>query len=531
MNHSTATIRALGAAVGACLVVLLLAALGRRAGADEPAARRTARVGMNLAGPADYNSELPFVDVFRQARPWASQAPGKPWGQGPKLELDEHGWVKQLAAGCWAESPLCTLARGGYPGGQYTVLYEGRGTIEFSGAATVRSRQPGRITIDVDPSRGGFFLQLKSTEPSDYVRAIRVLMPGHEPSYRDEPWNPAFLRLWRGMACLRFMDFMHTNGSTVARWAERPTAADATWSRRGVPLEAMIDLANRLQADAWFCMPHRADDEYVRQFAALVRARLDPRRRAYVEYSNEVWNSIFEQHRYAADQGRRLGLGEKPWEAAWRYTAQRSQEMFAIWERELGKGRLVRVLAGQAANPYVAEQIVGFRDAAKGADALAIAPYLSLNVGPDTKPSASEVAGWSVEQLLDHVERQALPQSVHWMQSHRRLAERHGLRLVAYEGGQHFVGIQGAENNESLTRLLHAANAHPRLATIYQRYFDGWERAGGELFCYFSSVGQWSKWGSWGLLQRLDQDPAESPKFGAVMAWARSLGQPVAADR
>lgn len=33
----------------------------------------SARMGINLAGPADWNTELPFVDVFRMSRPWISQ--------------------------------------------------------------------------------------------------------------------------------------------------------------------------------------------------------------------------------------------------------------------------------------------------------------------------------------------------------------------------------------------------------------------------------------------------------------------------
>lgn len=48
-----------------------------------------ARLGMNLNGPADWNTELPFVDVFRFSREWISQQAGKPWGQGPKLDLDD----------------------------------------------------------------------------------------------------------------------------------------------------------------------------------------------------------------------------------------------------------------------------------------------------------------------------------------------------------------------------------------------------------------------------------------------------------
>ena len=83
------------------------------------------RLGINLAGPADWNTELPFVDVFRVSRPWVSQKKGAAYGKGPELDLDEWGWVKRLQPSCFAESPLCTISGGHYPGGVYTVLYEG----------------------------------------------------------------------------------------------------------------------------------------------------------------------------------------------------------------------------------------------------------------------------------------------------------------------------------------------------------------------------------------------------------------------
>jgi hypothetical protein len=60
-----------------------------------------------------------------------------------------------------------------------------------------------------------------------------------------------------------------------------------------------------------------------------------------------------------------------------------------------------------------------------------------------------------------------------------------------------------------------------------QKYFNAWIEASGDLFCYFSSVGRWSKWGSWGILQHYDDDPAQSPKFTATFHWAKSQGQKV----
>jgi hypothetical protein len=52
--------------------------------------------------------------------------------------------------------------------------------LEFWGAATVVSSQPGRMQIQVNPARGGFFLRLMATNPGKYVRNIRVVMPGVE---------------------------------------------------------------------------------------------------------------------------------------------------------------------------------------------------------------------------------------------------------------------------------------------------------------------------------------------------------------
>ncbi|MGQ9592432.1 MAG: hypothetical protein ACUVYA_19300, partial [Planctomycetota bacterium] len=495
------------------------------------ASAATARLGMNLSGPADWNSEIPFVDAFRLSRTWVSQKRGAPWGKGPELSLDERGWVRKLEPDSWAETLVFTGLEHHYPGGRYAVLYEGEGKLDFRNAARIASEERGRTLIDVDPSKGTIFIRLLETKPENPLHAIRIIPPGFEATYRDEPFHPKFLERWKGIACLRFMDWMLTNGSTISRWSERPRLEDATFTKKGVPVEIMVDLANRLGADPWFSMPHLAGDEYVREFAREVRARLAFERKVYVEYSNEVWNGIFPQHRHAAERGQELGFAEKPWEAAWRYTAHRSVQIFRIWEEVFGGAeRLVRVLASQAANPYVSERILEFRDAHRHADALGIAPYLSLNVhaGGEGWP-ADKVAKWTAEDALDYMEKVALPEAVDWIRRQKAVAEKYGLELVAYEGGQHMVGVGGAENDERVTKVFQAANAHERMAEIYRKYYEAWTSLGGGLFCYFSSVSAWNKWGSWGILQYPDDDPARSPKFRATMRWAKELGQPVRA--
>ena len=203
--------------------------------------------------------------MFRLSREWVSQKRGEPWGKGPKLAIDKHGWVEKLEKGCWAESPLCTIEGGHYPSGRYVILYQGKGKIELGGAGKIESGGAGRLVAVVDSRKGGLFLKLMDTDPGDPVRNIRVIMPGFEKISASNPWNPSFLARWKGFACIRFMDFGLTNNSDVVKWDDRAKLDDATFTRVGVPLELMVDFANRLQADPWFCIPHQADDTYVRQ--------------------------------------------------------------------------------------------------------------------------------------------------------------------------------------------------------------------------------------------------------------------------
>ncbi len=484
-----------------------------------------ARLGINIAGIADWSSEFPFVDLFKQSREWVSQTQGAAWAAGEKLEIDEHGWVKRLAPNGYATTFLSSFEDGHYASGDYVILYQGEGEIVVP-FHTVKSSKPGRMVVNVDAKKGAFRLDVVLTNPQNYVKNIQVVLSALEKVAESNPWNPDFLIRWSGVACLRFMDFMATNNSTQVAWSGRPQLKDACYASKGVPLELMIDLANRLNAEPWFCMPHQANDDYIKQFATMVKANLKPNLRAWLEYSNEVWNGSFSQNAYAGKEGQRLKFAEQPWQAAWKYTAHRSVQIFNIWTQVFGgHERFVRVLASQAANTGVAEQILSFEQAAKQADVLAIAHYVGLSVQSALVDGLNEniVAGWSLEQVFAHINKTVLPQCEAWISANKKVADQYGLRLVAYEAGQHLVGYAGSENNEKLTQLFLQANADARMGDIYTKSLVMWQRLGGDLICAFNSVGAWSKWGSWGLLQYYDDKP--TPKFKATIDWAISRGQ------
>ncbi|OHB65668.1 MAG: hypothetical protein A2Y77_17485 [Planctomycetes bacterium RBG_13_62_9] len=286
-------------------------------------------------------------------------------------------------------------------------------------------------------------------------------------------------------------------------------------SDAGVALEYLIQLANALDADPWFCMPHMATDDYIRSFAGVVKAQLKPGLKVYVEYSNECWNGIFAQARYCRDKGKQLGLSDNDFQTQLRYYSKRSVELFRIWEEVFGgTDRLVRVLAAQSANPWTSRQVMDFEEAYRHADVLGIAPYFGNALGDPKRQN--EVAQMTVDQVLDKC-AEYIEEGNKTVAEQSRIAKERGLRLVAYEAGQHLVGHGGAENNKTLEDLFHAANRHPRMKALYLDYLAGWKQNGGTLAVIFSSMGTWSKWGSWGLMEHHGQPISEAPKYQAVI--------------
>jgi hypothetical protein len=479
-----------------------------------PAAAKGPRLGVNLAAVNDWSREWPFVDVFKSSRPWFTTGDGK-------VEYDDHG-NPLPKPGRPAQTLMVRELDGHYPGGAYVATYEGAGKVEMSrwDVGRVVKSAPGRVEVEVKPGDGGLQLEITEADPKDPVRNVHVWMPGKEKA--DSPFHPLFRERLKPFGVLRFMDWQRTNNSTTAKWSPRPTPDDARYSTdAGVPLEVMIDLANACKADPWFCMPHLADDEYVREFARVVKGRLDPGLKVYVEYSNEVWNGQFAQTRWAQEQGRKLKLGDPE---GLRFYARRSVEAFKIWEEVFGgTDRLVRVLGGQFANPWVSEQVLSWEDAGKHADALAVAPYFGNRFG-DPK-TADDVAKLTVDRLLDELNDEVKGPSRETMQKQAETAAKYHVALIAYEGGQHLAGFAGAENNEALTNLFLAANRHPRMYDLYREHLKNWSASGGGLYVAYSNVARPGKWGCWGALEYQDQPAEAAPKYRALIDFGKDAGR------
>lgn len=509
-------------------------------------------LGTNLNIIADWSTEIPFLDAFKSSRKWMTQCKkGEPGCTGfwqtneyEKLNLDEYGWVKSLPAP--EEEPGYTQVGtlmfrgidGNYPGGKYLVLYEGEGTIEYGYDAKKDNiaSSPGRDVINVTPSNAGIYLAITSTDPNktgNYIRNINVIKAEEETTYAAEIFNPVFLEKIRKFSTVRFMDWMKTNNSEQKEWENRPKIETVSYADQGSPIEIMVELANRLEVEPWFTMPHQATDEYIKNFAQMVKESLKYNLNVYIEYSNEVWNPQFEQAKWVEEQGKTEWKQNRKngYKARLNWHGKRTVEMCEIWKEvfEEEKNRIICVLGAQAANSWTVTEALDCPLWEKkpcykhGIDAVAIAPYFGGYIG--SKKHESQVENWTVEQLfqeinqggvlIDGLSGGAIKQAVENMKKNLTIARKRKLQLIAYEGGQHLAGKQGVENNQTITDLFITANRDPQMYNVYKNYLNQWKNLGGGLFMHYSDIGKPSKWGSWGALENVYQQ--SSPKYDALM--------------
>jgi hypothetical protein len=98
-----------------------------------------------------------------------------------------------------------------------------------------------------------------------------------------------------------------------------------------------------------------------------------------------------------------------------------------------------------------------------------------------------------------------------------------GIKLIAYEGGQHLVGVGTAKNVQALTDLFIATNRAAGMRQIYADNMDRWTTSGGGLFMAFTHLDVYSKHGSWGILEAQTQNTANAPKWLGLMDWLATV--------
>jgi hypothetical protein len=593
------------ASLAAAAVVALTASVSVQA-AGTPSNRG---VGVNLNGFDYFSPDVATIDQFKRAGGWFTQctyprdASCKNFANGQsgwdtleqsKMNVDENGWPKSLpAAGDTtvkyrAVSVLMFQddARV-HAAGKYTVVYDGEGTIEYAMAGTkvAAESKPNRDIVNVTNSGSeGMLLTIRATNPSNYIRNIRVLPPGGVCSgdksvfsltsadctakglgtlitfenLDGRMWHPNYVKDLKGFRTLRFLDWNRTNTSPLANWEDRPRWNDALWTGpAGVPVNAMVTLANEVGADPWINLPTHATDDYALRFARQLKQVLAPKLNLIVEYSNEPWNYGFSQSLWMRDQAAatwpdQIAKGVSVYDLQPSWYGMRSAQLCKIIKTEFGAdaARVKCVFNGQASNSWVSKQQMDCPYAVskigqacyKGMDAMSVAPYFGGYIGEMSVRSTvrtwySEPDG-GLNKLFQEILGQdangnkvtpplygktresyidgAVAQVKTWMTANKNEATARGLPLMAYEGGQHLIMAPG-DTDQQWLNLMTAANRDPRMGTAYTRTLADWQAVGGQAYTLFNHVYKPSKYGVWGLKGTVNQ--TSNVKWQAVLPY------------
>jgi hypothetical protein len=134
-------------------------------------------LGINTNEVMQVDSSVPFLNLFKQALPFRDS---KQLTRG-NIAYDNDGWPRNLNGGVAGTNLIHWLPAGTIPEGNYTVLYDGEGTLRYSDDAKLISKSPGKEIIRIVSGSDRFFkvtLSIIKSNPKNYLRNIRLLPAG-----------------------------------------------------------------------------------------------------------------------------------------------------------------------------------------------------------------------------------------------------------------------------------------------------------------------------------------------------------------
>ena len=469
-------------------------------------------VGMNIGGLETYGGEWAFNDLVVTSANVTFADPKGGWKdlQG-FVSVDQGGHPINVARG----TTLAAVLLGGTvrmeTGTFACSIPEGWAANAFGDWKMKGSGQKFTMVIDQPVPKYGVVIMLNAMRDNAALTSMSCMPQGLNAT---SPFKPAFVSEVRPYKVLRFMDWMRTNNAPKRLWADRPTPAFLTQGGpSGVSVEYMVALANATGADPWFNMPFDAEPSYYENFATYVRDHLDPKLKAYVEFSNEVWNEAFQQGKMATQRGQAAYPSVDAATANDYYYADRVREVMSTWSRVFSgqPKRLVRVLAEQAWAER-ADRALAHKDTWKSVDVVAIAPYLA------TDPYTLSGTGAARVNALFQRAPQIVDQSIAQALAAKSVANKYKLPMVTYEAGPSFVGYQKEIADDML-----AANRDPRIYDLYTAFLKRWQKEVGGLIVLYNSAATPGPGGQYGHLEYTGQPLSDAPKARAVHDFMEQL--------
>ena len=508
-------------------------------------------IGMNLPSLEYYTTALPFTDAMTSSGDMFTTYPSGPWNSEKISEIprDANGYPTTLPFSTSdGKSSIVRFLLNDYYSGRYVLTFTGAGTISISGCPTTKLNN-NKYYVDFTGLGGNVWLDILQSTTGNYLKDFKILPLTYD-GLPYPTFNPKYLDGLRPFHALRFMDWIKTNGSSQNSWATHiPKTYYTQAGSRGASYEYAIELCNELDCDAWVTVPHAADDNFITQTARLWRDGLRPNRKVYAEYSNEIWNWMFTQSGYIAND---KAAGHANAYVTTDLTAIKNSggnflEMdaymmarnFRLWKAEFtgsNAARLVRTAAVQHAWTDNTRRILDylFDVDGQGCDMVSPGGYFNFKqadhdrwVAPCPTPTVT-AAQICDETLATYDANEAV-----WTNETAALANSRGVGYVVYEGGQHMQPwMQG---DWCYNQAVWDAQINPKMYQLYVNNFTKMTDpvVNCSLFMAFSYMGsRQSKYGSWGHLESMSQvgNPGGymtiAPKYQALLDCnsAKNLG-------
>ena len=506
------------------LSIALLLTCWSPARAAEPA---RSLLGVNTDRLLNYSPACPTIDAIKSSKRFSS--PKDP--TDGKAPVDADGWPT---------ADFSVLVHADVPGvdGVYKLSCDGKATVtgRWGKTSVTNLKFDGKqTTADVEYRGGAAPMAISFTGTDGGVRNLKLLRPGYESD--EQVFTDDYLESKAPFGAVRLMNWTTTNDSTVARWDDRGKVTDAQWSIKGGPWEPWLDYAAKHHKDLWLCVPHQADDDYVRKLAELCKERLgDAPVHLYLEHTNEYWNRQFKQAKWIEERAKQADAGWKlndpptgSGELRHRYHAKRTLDIGRIFREVFGADdpRVRPVLTGQLAVPDATEKAVEWVERHHGPAkqhlyGVASAMYFGNN---GDKMGRSDVTG---QELADHLcsaaGNWAKPGSKTGAAQRKfnELAKRAGIRTIAYEGGADLGQAPGKLRKHELSRFIAARVQCQSLAATgeaLERHFEWWFSNGGQEYFYYKDFSIYNKSGYFGLSN--NPTKIDTPKYKAAIAAAK----------
>lgn len=304
-------------------------------------------IGINITNVQDYSADKLFCDCIKTSRKGSVAAP-----YDGNCTVDINGFPTQdCGLYLWPGSVVINM------NGTYKLSFTGQATVggNFTISNKVYNAGINQTTADAympaDGTDGTLTFtntkRLPSDSPGTGLNNISLLRPGYISS---DVFTREIKALIVKFRVIRFMDVTGTNFSQIVNWSDRMPKNYATQQRFqnengysfagiGIAYEWCIDLCNLTNKNMWINIPEKASDDFVLQFATLIQSNLNSNLKIYIERSNEIWNTNFQQFtdNYNAAQTEAVGSdinssiafdGEtNPYYLAWRRNLRKLKDI------------------------------------------------------------------------------------------------------------------------------------------------------------------------------------------------------------